>query len=257
MPNILFLDIETAPKLAHVWQFWKTNIGLNQLKTFGHIMSFAAIWNEDGDKNALYFETRTENDERLVRQLIRLLDDADIVVGHNVDQFDLGTIKARALALGIKPPSPYKIVDTLKIAKKQFRFDANSLAYLCEVLPIKHKKLKHNKFPGFELWKECMAGNDEAWKEMKKYNVWDTLSVRDVYYLMRPWIANHPNVANAEESEELLCPKCGSSHVHCRGYAYTNVGKYRKFQCQDCGGWSRTRITERFKELARSLLTNA
>lgn len=257
MPNILYLDIETAPKLAYVYRFFKENISPKQVKEHGYIISFAAIWNDSPDKEVIYQETRTEDDRELVAQLIGLLDRADIVIGHNVEYFDAATINARALVLGLKPPSPYKVVDTYKAAKRYFKFESNSLEYISGVLNIKHKKLSHNKFPGFELWIECMKGNPDAFKENKKYNCWDTFSTRDVYKEMRPWIRNHPNMAVYDEENSHVCPGCGGKHLHSRGYSYTNTGKYQKFHCQDCGKWSRTRYSERNKDAAKGLLTNA
>lgn len=257
MANVLYCDIETAPKLAYVWQFFKAFISPKQVKEHGHIMSFSGIWNDDADEDILYFENRTQDDTKLVKQMIKLLDKADMVVGHNVEYFDVATINARALVLGIKPPSPYKIVDTYKAAKRYFKFESNSLEYLTKVLKVAHKKLTHAKFPGFELWLACIAGNKEAWKEMKEYNINDTLAVRDVYMEMRPWIRNHPNMAVFGESEEIECNVCGSVHLHKRGFAYTNFGKYQQYQCQECGHWLRTRFSERDKTSNKSLLTNA
>lgn len=257
MPKILYLDIETAPKKAYIWQFFKAMIGAKQVLEHGYIMSFSAIWNDDGDKNILYYENRTENDTKIVKALLRLLDEADMVVGHNVEYFDVATINARALVLGLKPPSPYKIVDTYKAAKKYFKFESNSLEYLTTVLPIKHKKLTHAKFPGFVLWDQCLQGNPAAWKEMKDYNINDTLAVRDVYKEMRPWIRNHPNLAVWNEDGVPRCNVCGSEHLHKRGKIPTNTGLYQQYQCQDCGHWLRTRFSERLKSAAKGLLTNA
>lgn len=257
-PNILYLDIETAPKLAYVWKFFKEFIGVKQVKEHGRIMSFSAIWNDSKDKEVIYYECRPEDDTEIVKKLIRFLDEADIVVGHNVEYFDIGTINARCVVLGIKPPSPYKIIDTYKVSKRHFKFESNSLEYLTEVLPIKHKKLSHKKFPGFEMWWECIHGNEQAWKEMKLYNINDTLAVRDVYEIFRPWIKNHPNIGVYLDSDRPVCTKCGSSHIHFRGYGpgNSNISTYRKYICLDCGGWSRTRFNERDKTLNKVLLTN-
>ena len=254
--KILYLDIETAPKLAYVWRFFKENISPKQVLTHGHIMSFTAIWNDED--SFIYSENRNNNsDDEIVGQLVQLLDEADLVIGHNVEAFDCHTINGRALVAGISPPSPYKIVDTYKSARREFKFEKNSLEYLCEVLNCKHKKLSHKKFPGFELWVECLAGNEEAWEEMRDYNIMDTFSVRDVYKKMRPWIRNHPNVAVHLEIDGHACPKCGSTHVQRRGYAYTNSGKYQRFRCNSCGGWARSRYTEYPTEKKKELLANA
>jgi len=133
IPNILYLDIETAPKLAYVWRFFKENIGAKQVKEHGHIMSFSAIWNDDADFLCHYHENRTDDDSYITQRLIDYLDKADIVIGHNVDKFDCNTINGRALVMGIRPPSPYKIVDTWQSAKKHFKFESNSLEYLSKV----------------------------------------------------------------------------------------------------------------------------
>lgn len=254
-PKILYLDLETAPKIAYIWRFWKENVGAKQVIDHGHIMSFTGVWNDSDD--AVYFENRGDDDTFITKRLIELLDEADLVVGHNVSRFDCATINGRALVCGVKPPSPYKIVDTLLAAKKYFKFESNSLEYLAGVLNCKHQKLAHAKFPGFLLWLECLRGNNSAWQEMKEYNIEDTFTVRDVYKKMRPWIADHPNLGVFMEEDKHVCPKCGSEHLQRRGFAYTQVNKYQRFVCTDCGGWSRTRFTEYDKNKRKVLLGNA
>ena len=240
--KILIVDIETAPKVAYVWRFWKENISPKQVKQHGHIMSFAAKWLGEGE--IFYEENRKEDDRLIVSRLCELLDQADFAVAHNGEEFDFKQIRARAVVHGLKPPSPFKIVDTYKIAKKEFGFPSNSLEYLTGVLGCKTKKGGHSKFPGFELWLECLRGNEEAWGELKDYNIIDVLALEELYLKLRPWYSNHPNLAvYAENTEKPVCPKCGGEHLHYRGYAYTSVGKYHRLQCQDCGGWSRTRYS--------------
>lgn len=257
MPKILYLDIETAPTLGFVWNLWKAFVGVKQIKDHMRILSFSAIWNDDADDKVMYFESRGKSDKQIVKEFLRLVDEADVVIGHNVEGFDCATMNGRAMILGLKPPSPYRVVDTYKVAKTEFKIESNSLEYLSEVLGLKNKKLAHKKFPGFELWAECMAGNEEAWEEMKTYNIVDTLAVREVYKIMRPWIRNHANMAVFEESDEMVCPKCGGHHLQRRGFSYTNVGKYQRFVCKDCGGWARSRFTEYPKDKAKNLLVNA
>ncbi len=92
---------------------------------------------------------------------------------------------------------------------------------------------------------------------MREYNIQDVITLEQVYLLMRPFMKKHPNVAVFEEVDKVLCPKCGSSHIQWRGYVTTNVYKYKKFQCQGCGGWSRTRTNIYPKDIKHALLTNA
>src|SRR5690606_10614258 len=43
-PKVLVFDIETSPIIAHVWSLWDQNVGLNQIMTEWHIMSWSAKW---------------------------------------------------------------------------------------------------------------------------------------------------------------------------------------------------------------------
>lgn len=243
MSRILILDIETAPNIAYVWGAWKQNVGQKQWLDKSHIMSFAAKWL--GKDEIIYEENRKANDKVLVKSLFKLLDAADIVVAHNGRRFDLPIILGRGVTHGFRPPSPYFIVDTLLVARKEFRFVANSLVNIAEELGVSPKQ-DHKGFPGFELWLECLRGNEEAWEEMRTYNIQDVVTLEEVYLRMLPYMRNHPNVAQRQkDGVNIACPKCGSHHIQYRGWYFTKMGlAYRRFQCQDCGGWGR----ERFKD---------
>lgn len=241
--KILILDIETAPNMAYVWGAWKQNVGHNQWLQTSHIMSFSAKWL--GDDSIIYMENRKENDKTIVGVLYDLLDEADIVVAHNGQKFDLPVIRGRGVIHGMTPPSPFFIVDTLQTARRELRLVGNSLKVLCNELGLAHKD-DHKKFPGFELWAECLKGNDEAWAEMKEYNIQDIISLEELYLRLRPYMTNHPNVVRDITDGEPVCPKCGSKRIQYRGYYYTRAGLcYRRFVCLDCGGWGRVRYSEK------------
>lgn len=254
MAKILILDIETRPNLAYVWGFFKQNIGISKVKEHSHIISYAAKWL--GSKEVEYAESRTDCDKHLCRSLSTLFEEADLVVAHNAERFDLPVIRSRMAVNGLPAPAPVRVIDTLRIAKREFAFPSNSLAYLAEVFGCAPKG-DHGKFAGFELWSECMKGNEEAWEEMRKYNIQDVETLEEVYLAIRPYARNHPNLAVLAESDKILCPKCGSDHIQFRGYMTTNVGKYQRFQCQSCSGWGRSRFTEYPKEVRKELITNA
>ena len=108
------------------------------------------------------------------------------------------------------------------------------------------KKLTHGKYPGFTLWKQCLLGNDEAWEEMKEYNIMDIISLEELYIKLRPWYSTHPLVFTPEDPEDYICPKCGGTHVHKRGNYVSKTGiKYQRYQCQSCFGWSKGRFAEK------------
>lgn len=246
--RILILDIETAPNIAYVWGAWQQNVGQKQWLQKSHIMSFAAKWLDS--EEVFYKENRTSDDSSIVRSLYDLLDMADIVVAHNGAKFDLPTIIGRGVIHNYSPPSPYMVVDTLHTARKELRLVSNSLANLCEQLNLP-KKDDHKKYPGFELWLGCLRNEEEAWKEMKDYNIADVVSLEALYLRLRPYMRFHPNVVRTSDGETVTCPKCGSKNIQWRGYYYTRSGIcYRKFVCMDCGGWGRMRFAEKDKSVS-------
>ncbi len=256
-PKILLFDLECAPKVAYVWQFFKVFVQPDMVVADGYLMTAAWKW-LDNPKIRCKAKNKAilDDDYELTLKVRDLLDEADIVIAHNAKKFDLPLVNARCVIHGIEPPSPYKVVDTLEVARKKFRFDSNKLEYLAKVLGCKPKG-GHKKFPGFALWKACMEGDREAWKEMVEYNINDVETLEEVYIKLRPWMEQHPNVAAIIGAADIHCPKCGSSHVQKRGVITTNVNTYQRYQCMDCGGWSRSRFTEMVKAVKKNLLTHA
>jgi RNase_H superfamily len=243
--KILIADIETAPVMAAVWGLWNNNVGLSMIDKDWFILAFSAKWL--GASKVLHFNQAkhqaaggaVEDDTELLGKLWTLLDQADIVVAHNGRKFDIKKINARFIQAGFLPPSPYKIVDTLEIAKRHFAFTSNKLEYIADKINTTYKKLKHTKFPGFELWKQVLLGNRLAWKEMRVYNDYDVLSLEEAYLQLRVWDSQHPNVGVYSPSDDPVCPICGGNHLDKRGFQYTGVGKYQRYVCTDCGAWSK------------------
>lgn len=254
MPKIFLFDIETAPIMAYVWSIWQQNVGMNQIVHDWRMLTWAGKWL---DSNEILYDSchlhKNHNDDRpILESLHACLDEADIVVAHNGNKFDMKKVNARFLQHGIAPPSPYRKIDTLLEAKKNFAFTSNRLDALGKALGVGGKQ----DTGGFELWSRCMAGDHAAYDKMVEYNIRDITLLEDVYLALRPWMHNHPNLAVYDDNEDPTCPKCGGTHLQWRGYATTNASRFRRFQCQDCGGWGRDRVNELPKENRRNVMAN-
>ena len=252
MQKILILDIETSPNLAYVWRAWKQNVGYNQFVQHTNILSYAAKWY--GNDRIFTKNLYQHRESGVVENVLALLDAADIVVTHNGKKFDIPVIRSRAVELNLLPFSPIKQVDTYLVAKTLFNFELNSLAYISNYLGVE-KKGEHKKFPGFELWSECLRFNSEAWKELVAYNIQDVITLEQVYERLLPWMECHPNIM-VDKPDSPVCPRCGGS-VQRRGFYFTNVSKYQRYRCNICGGWSRSRYTENTIEERKAILANA
>jgi len=242
-PKILIYDIETAPILASVWGLWDQNISLNMIKSDWHILAWAAKWLGDKPSKIMYMDQRkaknVENDKVILQGIWKLLDEDDIVITQNGKSFDEKKLNARFILNGMKPPSSYKHIDTKRIASRKFAFTSNKLEYMTDKLCKKYKKSKHKKFAGFDLWKECLAGNQAAWKEMEQYNKYDVLSLEELYNKLQPW-DNSINFNVYNDNPVNKC-NCGSTDLVKNGFKYTSVGKYQRYVCNVCGSESRDR----------------
>lgn len=255
-PKILIFDIETAPIIGHVWSLWENNVGLNQIEKDWHILAWAAKWWGDKPEKTMYMDQRKakkiEDDKVILKGIWKLLDEADIVITQNGKMFDEKKLNARFILNGFKPPSSYRHVDTKIIASKKFGFTSNKLEYMTDKLCTKFKKLKHKRFPGHELWTECLKGNKTAWKEMERYNKHDVLATEELYKKFQPWDNSIDYNLYNDSSESMVC-SCGSKDLRKKGYAYTSVAKYQRYQCNDCGAQTRGRINLLSKEKKASL----
>jgi len=159
-------------------------------------------------------------------------------------------LNARFVIHGMKPPSTYRHIDVLQIAKSQFGFTSNKLQYMTETLCKKYKKSGHAKFSGFELWSECLRGNIDAWSEMENYNILDILSLEELYSIISPWDAKLPNFAvyNDEPSDNEEWVK--------DGFVYSNLGKYDRYRNTITGQQRRGNVNLLSKEKRDSLLRN-
>lgn len=244
-PRVLTFDIESSPIEAYVWGLWDQNVGLDFIKTDWTILSFAAKWLDE--KKIIYADTggrgarKVRDDKPLMKKLWDLLSEADIVVAQNGKRFDVRKVNARLIKHGFGPPSPYHVIDTMIAAKKHFAFTSQKLAWTSKYLTDAPKD-EHKKFPGFELWTECLKDNPAAWAEMKKYNKQDVVATEEVYLALRPWIEGHPNISVYKPSEGVpACPKCGSDHVQKNGIKVLTQGTYQRHHCMNCGAWSRSK----------------
>lgn len=256
MPKILVLDIETAPLEIYAWNLWGSFTALNQVIEHTTILSYSAKF--IGDDKVYYNDVRNEknvrNDKKIVSELVELINQADFTLSQNGVRFDLPKIRYRAIVHGLPAIKVTHEIDTLKIAKKFLGFDSNKLEHLTHLLCKKHKKLTHKKFSGFDLWKECLDGNIEAYEEMEEYNKVDVLSLEELYLdHIAPYDTMTPNFSSFTDSPIFRC-NCGNDTFIPAGFHLTKKSKFEKFRCNKCGKTHRSSKNLHNKEKRDSLL---
>lgn len=252
LPKIIVLDIETAPNWVTVWGVFKQRIPLENIRKEWFILSWSAklLYDNEVVSDVLTpKETRESDDKRILKSLWKVVDSADILVGHNLRQFDMRKANARFIVNGLPCPSPYQIIDTLIECKKNFAFTGYKLDYINSLLGLARKTETN-----YNLWLECIRGNKEALTKMEKYNRQDILVSEELYIKILPWIKSHPNVGLFSDVEEPVCPNCGSTDLHWKGYYYTTVGRYKTFRCRGCMAIGRSRKSDLSKEERKNLV---
>lgn len=247
-PRILLLDIETLPNLGYTWGKYEQNV-IDFVQEFC-IATFAAKWLDSKEVMAKAlpdykgYKAQSYDDKAIVKDIRKLLDEADVVIAHNGDAFDFKMLNSRFICHGIEPPAPYKTIDTKKMAKNVARFNSNKLDDLGRYFG-EGRKIDTT----FKLWLGCINGDKDAWKKMVTYNKQDVILLEKVYLRLRPYAKLHPNLSAL--SGKPVCPRCSSKEIEWRGYAISTVRKYRRFQCKSCGGWGKETVKgERTTSLA-------
>jgi hypothetical protein len=252
-PLILLIDIETAPIHGNFWSTGKQYINPEQIEEDWFIFGYSAKWllsTEIMSDFVTAKEAIKRDDKRVMQSAYKLVNDADIILGHNIKGFDMPRLKTRFFLNGLRPPSPYILLDTLHIARKEFAFSSNKLNYLSQII-LRKEKLKTDR----TLWARCEKGEQEALDYMEKYCRMDTELLESVYKELRPWYTSHPNLPLIMDAKESACPTCGGFELtELDDYYYTPQNKYTAIRCNSCGAISHKKKSDVTTEQRKVML---
>lgn len=229
--KIGLVDIETFPLRAFSWgPKWEANL----LKITEPIQLAMFAYKTLGEKEVYAIGLPdVKNEKALVKELWRVFDQYDVLIAHNGARFDFTMGNAFFAQQGLKPPSPYQVIDTKLVAKRYFRFTSNKLDDLGTFLELGRKE----QTGGMELWWDCMDNKPAAWAKMRRYNKQDVLLLEKVYLKLRPWMVNHPN-SNVSDGTTMNCPTCAGANLIRRGFNFSKTAKRQRYVCMSCRSWS-------------------
>ena len=249
--KILFVDVETSPMEVYVWGLYKQQIPISNVIKDWSLLSWSAKWLHDDkimSKKVSTIEAMGRTDFSVIESLWKLFNEADIIVAHNAIKFDVRKINARFIENGYAPPSPYQVIDTLKVAQRYFGFSSHKLEYLMGLLGSENKK-----HTSFSLWKRCVNGDEDALKYMLEYNEQDVVVLEELYLILRPWIKSHVNLGLYTENTDSVCANCGSNKLDWNTKYYTPANKYSAYRCLNCGAFGRSRFSKITKDKRKNL----
>ena len=229
----LFWDIETSPNIAYTWRSGhRITIHPGQILKERAIICVCYKW--EHEKRAKSIEWNKGDDKPLLEEFLPIAEEADELVAHNGDKFDLKWFQTRCLKHGLPATNEKKTVDTLAIARRRFYFNSNKLDYIAKFLGLDGKDETN-----FGMWEDIVQSNcPRAMAKMVKYCKRDVYLLEDVWRALMPYHnpKTHEGVLNGDE--RWTCPRCGSANVHVSKTLVSAKGTKRfQMKCNDCGGY--------------------
>ena len=230
-PKRLFYDIETSYNIVKSWRIgFNINLNMEDIIQERAIITIAYKW--EGEEDVTVLSWNKGCDKEIIEDFVKVMAEADELVGHNVDKYDTKFIMARALKHNISVLPKYQSTDTLKLAKKHFMLNSNKLDYIAQYLGIGHK----TKHRGMEMWDDIILRNDpKALEEMIEYNVQDVFLTEQVYHKLMEYSLPKVNHASKQTGDKHTCPQCGSNHAELhKTYISSSGTKTRLMNCLNC-----------------------
>lgn len=231
MKKRLFFDIEVSANLGMFWQSgFKISIGPESIIKERAIICICYKWEGVKECHALTWDSK-QCDKKMLATFVKIANEADELIGHNGDKFDLAWIRTRCLYHGIQMFPKYVTIDTLKVARSKFKFNSNKLNYIAKFLGIGQKI-----HTDLDLWKNIMLNRDKAaMDKMVKYCKNDVILLEKVFKHLNTHIEakTHHGVVNGNDRGS--CPECGSKLLIITQTRYSATGA-KKFtmQCKNC-----------------------
>lgn len=247
--GVLIADIERVQGEALIpKKFWDLGdikylqrIKPDDVVSWPRTICMASKWYGEPDTIQFDAEWKKGGYEHFMQRAWERFDQAQIVVGHNMERFDKRKLNSAWALLGWPAPSPYKVVDTLKVAWAEFGFESNTMDSLCKRAGI---VAKHGHYDP-KVAEAAVAGDKKAQKNIKSYNIGDIVANEALYDWERPWIKNHPHNVNGNADDKPVCNRCWQPEMAANGYTLAVVISYNLYRCSVCGGNIKTNTHHR------------
>jgi len=227
----LFFDIETTYIKGWFWSCGKQYIGPQNIMQDKKVICISYKWEGDEEIKTLTWSKKGD-DGGMIKKFIKVLGEADEIIAHNGDNFDLKELRTRAINHGEFMYPTYKTLDTLKKSRQYFRFPSNKLDYIGKFLNV-GEKMHHE---GIQMWIDITEDKcPDALAKMVKYCEQDVILLEDVYTCMSPYIYHNTNFAVLHGKDKWNCPECTSDDVNMYHTYTTPMGVIRRnMRCSVC-----------------------
>ena len=226
----LYFDIETSPCIGWFWRpGYKLNLSYDNVYEDAKIICICYKWS--GQKKIYHLKwDKKQNDKKMIADFLKVMIQADEIVGHNADRFDTKWVRTRAMYHGLDMPPDYKSIDTLKQARTLLNLPSNRLDSIGKYFGL-GQKLENER----GLWeKVCRYNNQTALNSMIKYCKQDVTLLEQWFDKLNKYMKPKTHLTGCKGD----CPECGSKNVQARGVQISAArGQTKRYSCMDCNKW--------------------
>lgn len=243
--KVLILDLERVPAWTKSLPVWDLNglqnrrLGPHEIETWGRTICFAYRWGFTGPIR-FAAEWQEGGREPFLRTAQRLLEEADVLSGHNSERFDHRHLAGDLFAeLNVAIPK-IKHIDTLKLARANANYENNQLVSLTQRFGIPSKTDKYR----IEVAMAAVNGDPKAQRKIELYNRGDVKASTGMLKKYLPLSGVNLGLFEDDPSRPV-CPHCATAgKMQRRGVSVKAALRYPRFQCQKCGGWTTSKKAE-------------
>lgn len=244
--RILILDVERLDGITeqHYWDrgdLKNRYIHYESVKRHPRTTIVCAKWYHE-DQLIELAEWDRGGRKQFLRNVHRLLQSADIVVGHYITGADLPWLRGDLyVEAGLPPLPPFKTVDTLKVLRKEFGAGAQfkSLDAFCQIVGI---PAKTDRYDRHAMERAVTEKSVEDRERLVSYCSGDCIATQGLYDYLRPYISNHPALFVDGKDKLTVCNRCGHETEPISRRYVANILSYSMRKCVSCQAYSRISI---------------
>lgn len=225
----LFFDIEKSHYLVKLFSIGKVRwVDYGKIVKHSEIICISYKWQYEDKVHTLDWRI---GQRAMLKEFVKVMAEAHELIGHNIVDFDLKELRTHCIQHGVLMFPTYRTLDTLKKARKFFRFPSNKLDYISTHLN-NEGKLEHE---GEQLWYAVEDGDEDALKRMISYCERDVAITEDSFFVMSPYIDHNNNFSVLTGGGKWHCPECTSENVMMFRTYSTPLGIIRReMKCKEC-----------------------
>ncbi len=226
--KVLGIDTETSHMILRSFYIGpKVSIQHTQVKVPNKVITIQYKWLHE--KKAKYLEwdridtkyddSRNFDDSSMIEEFVTgVLSEADIILGQNLDNFDIKVLNERAKELHLTPLDQKPSIDILKLSRKSFRAASHKLDYRSQQQGLggKIKMIDQD-------WVDIEENDVPVQKKMVPYGLKDVVDTESLMWKELPYFKDLPvavekvilsfldkdvNVVKYVKKKPFICIKC-------------------------------------------------